>query len=245
MLSMLQVIAACSALYTVHLSNYSGLSRCRATVLLALLAVGVVLTSCFFSVAFAKVPHFTWFGPTKMIWSEGKLQDEIREAKEADKMSSRKGRSWRQRHIKLLDRLDKTMPGLLAGVDFDVVDANGDGNISADELADAVRQSQSDAAPHEINGLIIELMDAADADGDGTVNQGEFLELLLRYRPRRRRLCMETALNVVIMVIIFGGAFVLGLGVMKDGLQVEEDLDGNPFSLVTARCGDQLRVDFD
>ena len=52
---------------------------------------------------------------------------------------------------------------------------------------------------HEITDLIVELMDAADEDGDGTVDQAEFVELLLRYRPRRVRVRLETMMTVAII----------------------------------------------
>nr|XP_009380286.2 PREDICTED: probable calcium-binding protein CML18 [Musa acuminata subsp. malaccensis] len=58
-------------------------------------------------------------------------------------------------------------------------DADGDGRISASELADVLRSLGSDASPAEVRGMIAEM----DADGDGFVDLQEFAD----FHRRRRR----------------------------------------------------------
>ncbi|XP_074558769.1 putative calcium-binding protein CML18 [Curcuma longa] len=55
-------------------------------------------------------------------------------------------------------------------------DANGDGRISASELADVLRALGSPASPAEIRDMIAEM----DADGDGFVDLQEFADFHLR-----------------------------------------------------------------
>ncbi|XP_065010296.1 probable calcium-binding protein CML18 [Musa acuminata AAA Group] len=55
---------------------------------------------------------------------------------------------------------------------FDRYDANGDGKISASELAGVIRALGADASPAEVRDMIAEM----DADGDGFVDLHEFAD---------------------------------------------------------------------
>lgn len=336
-LQLTTVIVACSILYQVHLSNKSGLSRCRASVLLSIFSACLVITACYYSVVFVENGHFTWFGPLKMIWNKKELHDngdgDGALAEETPRTNSTNNKTWSELHSKVLAKLEKEMPGLLIGIDFGpiinssllalcflcplllslpvssplcpscsrsvlassvslcrllcpplsaflslfpvsslalypslkctvigpggvrwssrsqsysidtkcaasagAIDTDGSGSINKQELGAAITRLNKKADAHEVQSLIAELMNAGDADGDGTIDRSEFIELLLRYRPRERRVYLETVAALFLLLFLVGGAFLLGVGQSSEGLQAEGDVAGNPFSMMTARC---------
>ena len=105
-----------------------------------------------------------------------------------------------QKHL-LSKGMDKSDAGLVKR--FQEVDADGSGNISADEMRAAVRRMYGKALPEM---TLQKMMRAADTDGDGEVSLDEF-KVIMRSGPED---------DMVKAWTVTGAVDLYGLGTVSD-----------------------------